>query len=113
MPVWSMTLTAILTPGSGSSNGMVLVVNICSHFSGSISRLKAALRFLCNPGVARVLPLAHGSADVVDQFQRCPDSAPNCPGSIMRPLVFLDPATGGMFWDTRLPSSTLLMALAL
>ena len=28
MPVWSMTLTAILTPGSGSSNGMVVVDSI-------------------------------------------------------------------------------------
>ena len=40
IPVWSMTFTAIFTPGAGSSNGMVLVVSICSHFSVSISRLK-------------------------------------------------------------------------
>ena len=45
IPVWSMTFTAIFTPGSGSSNGMVVVVSICSHFSGSISQLNAARRF--------------------------------------------------------------------
>ena len=29
IPVWSMTFTAIFTPGSGSSNGIVFVVSIC------------------------------------------------------------------------------------
>ena len=43
-----MTLTAIFTPGAGSSKGMVFVVSICSHFSGSFYRLNASghLHFL-------------------------------------------------------------------
>ena len=46
IPVWSMTLTSIFAPGSGGLRGMVLVGSICSHFSGSIARLKIALGFL-------------------------------------------------------------------
>ena len=32
IPVWSMTFTAIFTSGTGSSNGMVFVISIRSHF---------------------------------------------------------------------------------
>ena len=32
IPVWSMTFTAIFTPGSGSSNGIVFVVSISHSF---------------------------------------------------------------------------------